>query len=282
LSIDLAMVDGYWQLFMFHVTYHNRAAVASQPERSRRSPSLSHRTRGKKMRPPVRKLRRSTLADDSYAAVRRTLVDEGHYTPGDKISIEELSRQLGVSRSPVWAAIARLAAEGIVEVRPRHGVFLVGFDPARLREAFQAREALEGMAARLAAKRISADQLAELRNAIKEQRASLAAQDVEGYAAATLKFHREVLRSAGNDTIEHLVVSIYARVKAMCAGLQVPLEQFRRNCEGHERLLAALRAGDADRAEREARAHARQLAASIARTERSHPSKGRRTAWTRG
>jgi DNA-binding GntR family transcriptional regulator len=230
---------------------------------------------------PVQKLRRSTLADDCYAAVRRSLVDEGRCTPGDKISIEELSRQLGVSRSPVWAAIARLGAEGIIEVRPRQGVFLVGFDPAKVREAFQAREALEGMAARLAAKRISAEQLAELRNAIKEQRASLAAGDVEGYAAATLKFHQGVLRSAGNDTIEHLVVSIYARVKAMCAGLQVPLTQLRRNCEEHERLHSALRAGDADGAEREARAHARQLATSIAPNKSSHPSKERHTSRTR-
>lgn len=53
---------------------------------------------------------------------------DGRFHPGDKISVEELTRELGVSRSPIWAAINRLAAEGIVEVRPRDGVFLAGFD----------------------------------------------------------------------------------------------------------------------------------------------------------
>ena len=226
------------------------------------------------------KLRRTTLANDCYAALREILLDAGRYRPGDKISIEELSRELGVSRSPVWAAVARLGAEGIIEVEPRQGVFLVRFDPAKVRAAFEAREALEGMAARLAADRISPSELAALEAAIEQQRASLAADDVQGYASANLAFHHAILQSAGNETIAAMLVSIYTRVRAMCGGPRISLAQLRKNCKDHQRLLAALRARDANGAEREARAHVRRLAAAVGGNESRPPSRAARASAT--
>jgi len=227
------------------------------------------------------KVRRTTLADDCYGAVREILLEGGRYRQGDKISIEELSRELGVSRSPVWAAVARLGAEGIVEVQPRQGVFLVHFDPIKVRAAFEAREALEGMAARLAADRISARELAALEQAIERQRVCLAVGDVHGYVDANLTFHRGVLQSAGNETIAAMLVGIYARVSAMCGGLQASVAQLSQNCDEHERLSAALHARDADDAEREARAHVRHLAAAVERNGPSMPSQGERASSTR-
>src|ERR1700744_5600376 len=99
----------------------------------------------------ARKLKRSNLSEDAYAVVRDMLLNGDRYNPGDKVSVEELSRELGVSRTPLWAAINRLEAERVVEVVPRQGVYVVDYDPARALEMYIAREALEGMAARLAA-----------------------------------------------------------------------------------------------------------------------------------
>src|SRR5262245_36614151 len=110
----------------------------------------------------TRKLQRNTLTSDCYDTVRKMLLEDKQYGPGQKISIEALSRDLGVSRTPVWMAIARLEAEGIINIQPRRGVFLVQFDAAKVLEAFQIRELLEGTAGRLAAARISNIQLAAL------------------------------------------------------------------------------------------------------------------------
>ena len=52
---------------------------------------------------------KTNLAEQAYEAIRNILLDDGRYPPGGKISVEELARELGVSRSPVWAAINRLA-----------------------------------------------------------------------------------------------------------------------------------------------------------------------------
>ncbi len=96
-----------------------------------------------------------------------------------------------------------------------------------------------------------------------------------------LTFHRGVLQSAGNETIAAMLVGIYARVSAMCGGLQASVAQLSQNCDEHERLSAALHARDADDAEREARAHVRHLAAAVERNGPSMPSQGERASSTR-
>ena len=84
----------------------------------------------------ARKLKRSNLSEDAYTVVRDILLNGTRYNPGDKVSVEELSRELGVSRTPLWAAINRLEAECVVEVVPRQGVYLVDYDPQRALEMY--------------------------------------------------------------------------------------------------------------------------------------------------
>ena len=65
----------------------------------------------------MKNLRRSSLSRDAYTFVRALFLDGDRYGEGDKISVEEFSRELGVSRTPLWGAIYRLEAEGIVRRR---------------------------------------------------------------------------------------------------------------------------------------------------------------------
>jgi DNA-binding GntR family transcriptional regulator len=87
----------------------------------------------------MKKLRRSSLSSDAYAFVRALFLDEDRYRAGGKVSVEALSRELGVSRTPVWGAIYRLEAEGIVEIVPRHGVYLINYDPSKAIEIYVTR-----------------------------------------------------------------------------------------------------------------------------------------------
>jgi DNA-binding GntR family transcriptional regulator len=203
----------------------------------------------------VRKLRRSSLSGDAYTFVRDLFTNGTRYNPGEKISVEELSRELGVSRTPLWGAINRLEAEGIVEIVPRQGVYLINYDPDRALEIYEAREALEGMAARLAAEKISDRQAAALQANIDEQREQLTKGDIEGYHAKALEFHEQIaqirpMRVQRNDMPMHLPQS----------------------CDDHEKLLKALRKGDPDRAEHEARTHMKDLTNEIRRTLQRQPA----------
>lgn len=206
-------------------------------------------------------LRRTTLADEAYAALREILLVEGRFAPGAKISVEELSRELGVSRSPIWSAVARLEAEGVLRVAPRQGVFLAEFDVAKVSNLFQAREALEGMAARLATTNVAQEDMAELNLYLARQRDALQNQDDRAYAHATQLFHDRVIALSGNATIEKMVAALYSQMQAMC-GPVVATSWPQRSVywADHSALVAAFSHRDADEAERQARIHVRRVA----------------------
>src|SRR5438874_9423451 len=82
--------------------------------------------------------------------------------PGTELSEVALSRELAVSRGPIREAIGRLAAEGLVTVRPRRGAVVTSLSKEEFVEAYQVREALEAFAVQLAVPRIDADGLGEL------------------------------------------------------------------------------------------------------------------------
>jgi DNA-binding GntR family transcriptional regulator len=213
----------------------------------------------------ARKLRRSNLSEDAYTVVRHILLNGDRYNPGDKVSVEELSRELGVSRTPLWAAINRLEAELVVEVVPRQGVYLVDYDPKRALEMYIAREALEGMAARLAAYNVTDRQLANMQRSIDEQRKCLSKGDADGYYTRTLEFHEEILRAANNQTLERLLASVFAQMRAMRIQHKSIPTHLPKSCLDHEKILSAIRKRDPDTAEREARAHMQDLTSTIRR-----------------
>jgi DNA-binding GntR family transcriptional regulator len=213
----------------------------------------------------MKKLRRSSLGGDAYAFVRALLLDGDRYGAGDKVSVEELSRELGVSRTPVWAAIYRLEAEGIVEIVPRQGVYLINYDPDKAIEIYLAREVLEGMTARLAAERITKRQILALQANIDAQREHLRKDELDKYCAVSFEFHEEIICVAGNDTLGRLLQSIFAQLKVMRVQTRYTSMQLSRSCDDHERLLEAFRRRDPELAEREARRQVRRLAEEIRR-----------------
>ncbi len=206
------------------------------------------------------KLSRATLSSDAVGAVRSILVDPARFRPGQKVSVEELARELGVSRSPVWSAVARLEAEGLLNVSPRQGVFLVDFDPVKLTGMFEAREALEGMAARLAANRAAPDDLDRIGRALTAGDASLQEGDQDGYAVAALEFHVAVADASRSPVIGHQLVHLYTRAAAMCRARPRPdAAAGMANQDQHRAIAEAIRARSGGRAEKLAREHVIRL-----------------------
>src|SRR5438067_4480563 len=102
-----------------------------------------------------------TLWQRVYEHLREEILAE-RLQPGTELQEVPLSEELGVSRGPVREAIGRLATEGLVVVRPRRGAVVRGLSKDDFLEAYQVREALEAMAARLATGRLEEDELARL------------------------------------------------------------------------------------------------------------------------
>src|SRR5436190_13925962 len=106
-----------------------------------------------------------TLWQRVYDHLRAEILS-GRLEPGAELAEVALSEQLGVSRGPLREAIGRLAAEGLVTVRPRRGAVVRSLSKEEFLELYQVREALETMAVRLAVPRLAADDFATLQGLI--------------------------------------------------------------------------------------------------------------------
>src|SRR5215510_5045500 len=112
---------------------------------------------------------RVTLADRVFEQIVEAIV-KGRIAPGETINEVSLSARLGVSRAPLREAIFRLEAKGLIERAAHLGARVVDLQPRDLAELFLIREGLEGMAARLAALAMSADDLQALQESLEAHR----------------------------------------------------------------------------------------------------------------
>lgn len=191
------------------------------------------------------------LNEVAYRRIRAA-IQAGAIARGDVLSEGGLARGLGISRTPVREAIKRLAVEGLVEVFPRRGTFLSVPDAGQLREIFQLREALEGMAARLAAPRAP-------RAEADRFRARLEAAHRAGDAAAVFQTGRElhewIVAESGNRRLAEYLAALRSQIHAGFR-MGVRLEgQMARSYREYRALLGALRRRDAAGAERAMRRH---------------------------
>jgi len=200
------------------------------------------------------KIPRTNITEATYSAVKQILLSS-KYSPGGRVAIEELCQSLDVSRTPVFDALNRLEAEGLVEIVPRKGVYLVTFSEEKARELYAVREVLEGMATKLAAKNLTDKQLDQLRKTLEKQSSCLASGDTEGYAGATIKFHNTILEAAGNKTLERSLSAIYSQMEALRLRTLYLPTRLRQSFAEHQQIFRALLKRDPELCEREARKH---------------------------
>jgi DNA-binding GntR family transcriptional regulator len=208
---------------------------------------------------------RSALLVDRVAERLRAAILAGDLRPGQHLSVPELARTLDTSRTPVREALYALERAGLVEVRPRRGAVVFGGGPGSLREMLELREALDGMAARLAAERMTAAERTELKIVGREHDAALVAGDVERHLALDLQFHNMIRDGAHNQRLADDVARLRDQiVLVMRAWSLVPGGMGAGTRRDHRAILRAVVSGDGDAAESAARAHVRHIAAFVA------------------
>ena len=200
------------------------------------------------------KISRINVSEAAYSAVKKVLLGN-KYSPGGRVDIEELCRDLEVSRTPVFDALNRLEAEGLVVIIPRKGVYLVTLSEEKAHELYEVREFLEGMATKLAAQKVTEKQLEQMKKLLDKQSSCLAAEDTEGYASATIKFHNAIVEAAGNKTLERFLNAVYSQMEALRLRTLYLPKRLRQSFAEHQRIYQALRKRDPELCEREARDH---------------------------
>jgi DNA-binding GntR family transcriptional regulator len=222
-------------------------------------------------RAPIAPLLHESLGERVYRTVRDLILSQV-FPPGSKLNVEQLCRDLGVSRTPVWDTMRRLESEGLVNTVPRHGVFVLNYGAERIRDLFAVRGALEALAVRQAAQHLDDDARGALEAAVKEMERAAGAAEIEQYSRAAIEFHDRVLVAARNPVLSRLLENVYAQILVLrLRSLHLP-ERVESSVAEHREIFGAVLARDAERGERLARAHAEHvLQDALEFTRRSEP-----------
>jgi DNA-binding GntR family transcriptional regulator len=197
-------------------------------------------------------LHHQPLREAVQDAIRAGIV-AGRYPPGERLLEDGIAQELDVSRNPVREALQALATEGFVVIEPRRGARVATVSRDRAVDLFEVREALEGLAARLAAERRSPEQLAELQALVADGETVVAEGRLTELPDLNARFHLALQAAATNtilaETLGRLspvITWIYARRIAA---------RSHDSWTEHAAIVAAIAARDADRAGALACAH---------------------------
>jgi DNA-binding GntR family transcriptional regulator len=199
-------------------------------------------------------LRIKSVVDQVHAELLERIV-AGELRPGARLRQEALAEQLGVSRTPLREALARLVSEGLVEFVPNRGATVAGRDFSDMEQAWRARLVIEPGAARLAAERQERLAIESMRETVLRQRS--VADDVTASFALNREFHLALVAAAGNAHLSQFAELLWlSRI-----GVPIFARQARDRAQvlawadEHEAIAEAVAAGSAPRAERLTRDH---------------------------
>lgn len=179
----------------------------------------------------------------------------GALPPGAHLDETVLAEKFGVSRTPIREAFMQLAAEGLIEMRPRRGAIVVELTPQRLCEMFEVMAEIEALCGRLAARRITDAEQADLQAAHRACEEARAVNDADAYYRLNGVFHRCIYAASHNRFLEEEAIALHRRLKPY-RRLQLRVRNRMSNSfTEHAAIVEAILAGEGELAAERLRAH---------------------------
>jgi DNA-binding GntR family transcriptional regulator len=207
----------------------------------------------------IAKIQKQNLGDQVYGILKEMIANY-RFIPGSYLNIEQLTRDLGVSRTPVWDAIRKLEQEGFVRIEPKKGVMILELTPETAIELYAVRELLEGMAARLAVERIDDETLAKMAQCLKEQKKVIDEKNLIGYSRLDFDFHGLISNLCSNRVLQEMLQNIKNKSRPI-AMLITPI--LPRLYHDHVEIYEALKQRNGEKAEKAIRKHCRNMVKKI-------------------
>jgi DNA-binding GntR family transcriptional regulator len=198
-----------------------------------------------------------TLADSVCEQIVTAIVI-GEIPPGQKISEPELAKTYGISRGPLREAMRKLEALRLVERKPHIGARVVNLSAKELIEIYRVREALEGMACRLAAENMPQDEIDSLRDLLDEHEQSIDQLDGRSYfqKEGDLDFHYRIVNGSKNaKLLEFLGGDLYHLVRMYRYQFSVSSSRPKRALKEHRQIIDAIESRDPELSEMLMRRH---------------------------
>lgn len=211
----------------------------------------------------------ASVAKLAYQSLRKAILAMDIYRPDADLRLDEqrLAEALGVSRTPVRQALARLDHEGLVRIMPRRGVLILRKSKAEITDMIRAWAALESMAARLVCERADDDEIRALRDLFSGFEGDELRLHLDEYSEANLVFHQRIIELGRSPVITTMVDGLLVHVRAIRGRMIGEDDRAERSIVDHMHIIEALESRDSGLAERLVRDHALDLAADVERTE---------------
>jgi DNA-binding GntR family transcriptional regulator len=195
----------------------------------------------------IARVEHKTLEERVYDGLVR-LIATGSLAPGASLDEQMLAEELGVSRTPLRAALARLAQEGLVVTTAYRGASVRRVTAKEVAGLYEVRIALEQLAVRRAAGYASEAQLAQMEVVVERCEAARLGGDPEALADADTEFHRLIAAAADNTTLAETLESLDLRIQGLrhLALADSPVSRHEPPSETHDRrqIVEAIRRGD--------------------------------------
>jgi DNA-binding GntR family transcriptional regulator len=198
-----------------------------------------------------------------YERIKKAIISHQLY-PGMKLDEKELSERLGVSRTPVREAFARLDQEGLVLIEPNRGVFVSRITVQDLIEVLYMREVLEGLAARLFTDIADEEDIQGLKAIMEPFTEENLYKKIEEYNLANVDFHNYIIKGSKNTRLISTMFNLYDHLSMAKMLKVIPLTgRGLKSFVEHKRLIKAIEEGDPDKAEKILRDHVVSLREDI-------------------
>ena len=207
-------------------------------------------------------IERRSLKEEALSRVKEFIM-KGRYVPGQRIVIDTLAKELGVSVTPVREALHHLAAEGLVSVEPRKGFTVKKWEPKEIEDLLYLRMYLEKLATRLFIERASERDIEELSMIVKQMDSAVQSSDLEALTMFNSQFHNKIVQGSGNEELHKIMESLSAklhRVRILSLSYPGRMEQ---SCIEHKAIFDAIKERNVISAEKAVEEHIKNVMTTL-------------------
>lgn len=199
---------------------------------------------------------------DNYKPLRelvfeslREAIISGQLSPGERMMEIQLAEEMGVSRTPVREAIRKLELEGLVVMIPRKGAYVSGLSLKDVADVFEIRGALEGLAAELAADRITDEELENLERYLVKISEDIEQGDLSRVVETDTDFHTLLYQASRNNRLSQIINNLREQIQRFrTTSLSLP-GRMKVALEEHRKIVEAISSRDGELARKLAKEH---------------------------
>ncbi len=206
-----------------------------------------------------------SLKDKIYESLKEAITSMDIYADNAELRLDErqLSEKLGISRTPIREALARLEQEGLVTIAPRKGVYIVRKTKREIIDMITVWAALESMAARLITENASDQEIASLRKMFTTFEDDQVTAHIDEYSDSNIKFHLAILTMSKSRLLREMADNLFIHMRSIRARTIGEDNRAKRSIVDHLHIIEALEKRDTELAERLVREHTLNLARHI-------------------